>query len=166
MNDDKLDTSMCMAAFEHVRRLGKFTITYYPAPPTHTNPNWKNQTIWIVDCLDIMRGMNSQSVDLIYLDPPFNSKANYAAPIEKLPHRRFWPSARTRLLTTYIRVSSESLCMLHGGNVCSLLQTTTSSRTRVVHHSHRQTPGGDTTEMPLLSHSQFLSHRIAQPPYT
>ena len=28
-----------------------------------------------------MRGMNSQSVDLIYLDPPFNSKANYAAPI-------------------------------------------------------------------------------------
>ena len=28
-----------------------------------------------------MRGMNSQSVDLIYLDPPFNSKSNYAAPI-------------------------------------------------------------------------------------
>ncbi|MCY4421362.1 MAG: DNA methyltransferase [Gammaproteobacteria bacterium] len=28
-----------------------------------------------------MRGLNSASVDLIYLDPPFNSKANYAAPI-------------------------------------------------------------------------------------
>lgn len=28
-----------------------------------------------------MRGMNSESIDLIYLDPPFNSKANYAAPI-------------------------------------------------------------------------------------
>ena len=28
-----------------------------------------------------MRGMNSDSIDLIYLDPPFNSKANYAAPI-------------------------------------------------------------------------------------
>ena len=28
-----------------------------------------------------MRGMNSSTVDLIYLDPPFNSKANYAAPI-------------------------------------------------------------------------------------
>lgn len=28
-----------------------------------------------------MRGMNSESVDLIYLDPPFNSKQNYAAPI-------------------------------------------------------------------------------------
>ncbi len=28
-----------------------------------------------------MRGMNSACVDLIYLDPPFNSNANYAAPI-------------------------------------------------------------------------------------
>lgn len=43
--------------------------------------NWKNQTIWTGDNLPIMRGMNSASVDLIYLDPPFNSKANYAAPI-------------------------------------------------------------------------------------
>ena len=44
-------------------------------------PNWSNQTIWTGDNIDIMRGMNSASVDLIYLDPPFNSKANYAAPI-------------------------------------------------------------------------------------
>ena len=43
--------------------------------------NWTNQTIWTGDNLEIMRGMNSDSVDLIYLDPPFNSKANYAAPI-------------------------------------------------------------------------------------
>lgn len=28
-----------------------------------------------------MRGMDSETVDLIYLDPPFNSKKNYAAPI-------------------------------------------------------------------------------------
>ena len=44
-------------------------------------PNWKNRTIWTGDNLPIMRGMNSQSIDLIYLDPPFNSSANYAAPI-------------------------------------------------------------------------------------
>ena len=44
-------------------------------------PNWKNQTIWTGDNLEIMRGMNGECVDLIYLDPPFNSKANYAAPI-------------------------------------------------------------------------------------
>ena len=44
-------------------------------------PNWANQTIWTGDNIDIMRGMNSASVDLIYLDPPFNSRADYAAPI-------------------------------------------------------------------------------------
>ena len=43
--------------------------------------NFDSQTIWTGDNLDIMRGMNSDCVDLIYLDPPFNSKANYAAPI-------------------------------------------------------------------------------------
>ena len=44
-------------------------------------PNWKDKTIWTADNLVVMRGMNSESIDLIYLDPPFNSKANYAAPI-------------------------------------------------------------------------------------
>ena len=43
--------------------------------------NWKNKTVWTGDNLPIMRGMNSESVNLIYLDPPFNSKSNYAAPI-------------------------------------------------------------------------------------
>ena len=33
------------------------------------------------DNLEVMRGMDSESIDLIYLDPPFNSKHNYAAPI-------------------------------------------------------------------------------------
>ena len=46
-----------------------------------SKPNWANQTIWTGDNLYILRGMNSESVDLIYLDPPFNSKHDYAAPI-------------------------------------------------------------------------------------
>ena len=45
------------------------------------NANVKPKTIFTGDNLPIMRGMNSESVDLIYLDPPFNSNANYAAPI-------------------------------------------------------------------------------------
>ena len=49
-------------------------------------PNWANRSLWTGDNLDIMRGMNSASVDLIYLDPPFNSNKNYAAPIG-------WPEA-------------------------------------------------------------------------
>ncbi len=44
-------------------------------------PNWENKTIFTADNLDIMRGMNSETVDLIYLDPPFNSNRNYAAPV-------------------------------------------------------------------------------------
>ncbi len=46
-----------------------------------TEPNFKNRTIWTGDNLDIMRGMNSESVDLIYLDPPFNSNRTYSAPV-------------------------------------------------------------------------------------
>ena len=45
------------------------------------SPNWADRTIWTGDNLPIMRGMNLESVDLIYLDPPFNSKADYATPI-------------------------------------------------------------------------------------
>ena len=46
-----------------------------------TTPNFTGKTIWTGDNLDIMRGMNSESVDLIYLDPPFNSNQDYAAPV-------------------------------------------------------------------------------------
>ena len=45
-------------------------------------PNWANRTLWTGDNLDIMRGMNSASVDLTYLDPPFNSSRNYSAPAD------------------------------------------------------------------------------------
>jgi len=44
-------------------------------------PNWANRSLWTGDNLPILRGMNTASVDLIYLDPPFNSKRDYAAPI-------------------------------------------------------------------------------------
>ena len=44
-------------------------------------PNFKNRTLWTGDNLHVMRGLNSETVDLIYLDPPFNSNRDYAAPI-------------------------------------------------------------------------------------
>ena len=43
--------------------------------------NVKNRTLFTGDNLDVMRGMNSECVDLIYLDPPFNSNKTYEAPI-------------------------------------------------------------------------------------
>ena len=44
-------------------------------------PNFTNRTVWVGDNLHVMRGINSECVDLIYLDPPFNSNQDYAAPI-------------------------------------------------------------------------------------
>ena len=44
-------------------------------------PNFTDKTIWTGDNLDILRGLNSETVDLIYLDPPFNSNKDYAAPV-------------------------------------------------------------------------------------
>ena len=44
-------------------------------------PNFVDKTVWTGDNLDILRGLNSESVDLIYLDPPFNSNRNYSAPV-------------------------------------------------------------------------------------
>ena len=44
-------------------------------------PNFVNRTLWTGDNLDILRGLNSESIDLIYLDPPFNSNKNYSAPV-------------------------------------------------------------------------------------
>lgn len=44
-------------------------------------PNWADRTMWTGDNLHIMRGMNSETVDLIYLDPPFNSNRDYSSPI-------------------------------------------------------------------------------------
>ena len=37
--------------------------------------------MWTGDNLPVLRGLNSASVDLIYLDPPFNSNKTYSAPI-------------------------------------------------------------------------------------
>ena len=43
--------------------------------------NFADKTIFTRDNIDVLRGFNSECVDLIYLDPPFNSNKNYSAPI-------------------------------------------------------------------------------------
>ena len=43
--------------------------------------NIKNRTIFCRDNLDILRGIDTDSIDLIYLDPPFNKKKTFTAPI-------------------------------------------------------------------------------------
>ncbi len=48
---------------------------------SNLDPNFASGTIWTGDNLPILRGMNAACVDLIYLDPPFNSNRSYEAPI-------------------------------------------------------------------------------------
>ena len=43
--------------------------------------NINNRTIYCKDNLDILRNIDSECVDMIYLDPPFNKKKSFTAPI-------------------------------------------------------------------------------------
>ena len=70
--------SVCLLARHPLLDTG--TALYY-RDSTMAQPNFKNRTLWTGDNLDIMRGLNSEIVDLIYLDPPFNSNQDYAAPV-------------------------------------------------------------------------------------
>ena len=45
------------------------------------NGSIKNRTIFCHDNLEILKGIDSDCVDLIYLDPPFNTKKKFTAPI-------------------------------------------------------------------------------------
>ncbi len=44
-------------------------------------PNFENRTLWIDDNINVLREIDDGTVDLIYLDPPFNSKRMYHAPL-------------------------------------------------------------------------------------
>ena len=43
--------------------------------------NLQNRTIFCHDNLEVLQGINSNSIDLIYLDPPFNKNKVFTAPI-------------------------------------------------------------------------------------
>lgn len=59
-------------------------------------PNWKNRTLFHGDNLDFLRAMNSESVDLIATDPPFNKGRDFHATPDslasgaKFQDRRSW----------------------------------------------------------------------------
>ena len=47
-------------------------------------PNWQNRTLFHHDNLAVLRGMNSESVDLIATDPPFNKSKDFHATPDSL----------------------------------------------------------------------------------
>lgn len=46
---------------------------------THAKQNFPDNVLYEMDNLDVLRGMNSETVDLIATDPPFNKKRNRAS---------------------------------------------------------------------------------------
>ncbi len=49
-----------------------------------TEQNFKNRTLYHKDNLDVMRGMNSETIDLIATDPPFNKNRDFHATPDSL----------------------------------------------------------------------------------
>jgi len=49
-------------------------------------PNFQNRTLFHRDNLDVLRGMNSETVDLIATDPPFNKSKDFYATPDSLAH--------------------------------------------------------------------------------
>ena len=47
-------------------------------------PNWENRTLFVGENLDFMRAMNSETIDLIATDPPFNKGRDFHATPESL----------------------------------------------------------------------------------
>ncbi len=47
--------------------------------------NLQNRSIYCKDNIDILQGISSKCVDLLYLDPPFNKKKVFTAPIGSFP---------------------------------------------------------------------------------
>ena len=47
-------------------------------------PNWKNRTLFHCDNLPVLRAMNTESVDLIATDPPFNKSRDFHATPDSL----------------------------------------------------------------------------------
>jgi len=45
--------------------------------------NIHNRQVFAMDNIDVLRAINSASVDLIYLDPPFNKKKEFVSPLKK-----------------------------------------------------------------------------------
>lgn len=47
-----------------------------------------NKTLFIGDNLPVLRNIDTESIDLIYIDPPFNSNRKYYEPIYKYLFQR------------------------------------------------------------------------------
>ena len=77
-----------------------------------------NRTIYAKDCLEVLNdsyALPDESVDLIYLDPPFNSKSNYNLPFKGQYKRDAKPVAAFEDTWSWADSEDENLSRLRGG---------------------------------------------------
>ena len=58
-------------------------------------PNVPDRTFFEGDNLAILQGINSESVDLIATDPPFNKRRNMSGSAGKYPDQWYWADGHT-----------------------------------------------------------------------
>ncbi len=73
------DAAPASSARVEFRRPWSYTRPYYMAAP-----NWANRTLFHGDNMDVLRSMNSDTVDLIATDPPFNKRRDFHATPDSL----------------------------------------------------------------------------------
>lgn len=79
-----------------------------------------NRTIYAKDCLEVLNdsyALPDESVDLIYLDPPFNSKSEYNLPFKGQYKRDVKPVAAFKDTWSWSDIEETDLQNLKGGGV-------------------------------------------------
>ena len=76
-----------------------------------------NRTIYAKDCLKVLTDgtIPDKSIDLIYLDPPFNSKSNYNLPFKGQYKRDAKPVMAFKDTWSWSEEENENLKKLRGG---------------------------------------------------
>ena len=80
--------------------------------------DWKNK-LYFGDNLGILREhVSTESVDLIYLDPPFNSSATYSFSVAALYERRLLKNWKTRRSQTADTGNGRPRHRFHAAGCC------------------------------------------------
>ena len=77
-----------------------------------------NRTIYAKDCLDVLNDRDALpdgSIDLIYLDPPFNSKSDYNLPFKGQYKKDAKPAMAFKDTWSWTEDEKENLDQLRGG---------------------------------------------------
>ena len=72
--------------------------------------------IYCEDCLDLLNRVDSNSVDLVFSDPPYNKNKNYEVYQDNLPEDEYWDWVK-RFIAEYKRISNNQLAIFIGADL-------------------------------------------------